>query len=88
MTASTRPVSCFTARVKRPRETVDIGITDPSGTRLDEQVSQATLLDLAPESQITGEPSCDNYVLELLRDRCYKQALGEVRPIIEEHSGQ
>jgi len=75
------------AWVNRPDETVGIGITDPSGAVLDERVSQATLLDLAPGSPITGEPSCDNYVLELLRDRCREQALDKLRRIIDEQSG-
>jgi hypothetical protein len=66
---------------------VNIGITDPSGTMLDERVSQATLLDLAPESPMTGEPSCNNYALELLRDRCRAQALDELRRILDEQSG-
>jgi hypothetical protein len=76
-----------TAWVNRPDEAVNIGITDPSGTMLDERVSQATLLDLAPESPMTGEPSCNNYALELLRDRCRAQALDELRRILDEQSG-
>jgi hypothetical protein len=65
--------------VVQPRSSVELSITDPTGSEVTETVKGVTLKDLAPRSPGGAEPSCANYSTDLLFQLCINQEIQALR---------
>jgi hypothetical protein len=73
----------------RPQDPVQFTLTGPDGNPIEnEEFTGQLLLNAAPESPETGQPSCANWAIPRFRELCFEQALNELKRSIAEQQGQ